>query len=98
MSGRKQFTWDYWALRDEWIDRPADWEKLSGFEKREVFRGLFCQEATEGFDPNDKLHLMDRLSTCTETTFGAIFDEMPESDLAALIRMSRCRFDGTGEG
>ena len=30
-------------------------------------------------------------------TFDALFDEMPESDLAAPIRSFRCRFDGTNE-
>ncbi len=30
-------------------------------------------------------------------TFGGLFDEMPESDLAALIKLFRSRFDGTGE-
>ncbi len=37
---------------------PADWTKIQASAKRTAFRRLFCPEATEGFDPNDKLHLI----------------------------------------
>ncbi len=70
------------------------------FEEYELDRSALLSDLLRcplepAYETGDLEARLDRLHLHW-VTFGALFDEMPESDLAALIRTFRCRFDGTG--
>ncbi len=56
-------------------ETPENWTKLKADDKRTAFKRLFCPQATEGFDPADKLHLI-----------AERVENMREAELADAVR------------